>query len=253
MPLKAYPVASTELPWLSTWLVPQQYTKCFKQLRHKWSPLLPNSIWIWFVLPLWVPEHHNFLNSAIPCPVPQPMQHLTNFHNNYPASAIHPSWMKENAVTSSGCWLPSHTYSLSLETSRITLIFASPPSLTLYINAPPHIPMSGPMMLLSTPYHCYPFMTLLTFVLHWFIYQLKYKNCGYIWSQFDANTGWGGSQEAGTLAPADLFAALIIIVYHVIKKRSFYWSSEPFVFSNVQKNVSARATEILDSLMIWFS
>ena len=36
---------------------------------------------------------------------------------------------------------------------------------------------------------------------------------------FDPNTGSGGSQEAGALAPAALFAALIIIVDHHIQKK----------------------------------
>ena len=46
-----------------------QYTKWFEQLRHNWSPLLPNLTWIWFLLP----ERHNLLNSAIQCATPPQM------------------------------------------------------------------------------------------------------------------------------------------------------------------------------------
>ena len=41
-------------------------------------------------------QHHNLLNSAVQCPVPQPVQLLTEFPswNNYPAPANKKKWTK---------------------------------------------------------------------------------------------------------------------------------------------------------------
>ena len=52
-----------------------QYNNVSGSLNPIGLPLCPNLIWIWFLLP----EHHNLVNSAISCSVPQPIKLLTKF------------------------------------------------------------------------------------------------------------------------------------------------------------------------------
>ena len=151
---------------LSIWLVPPQYTKCFEQLRRKWSPIITK-----FDMDLVCAPRKSQL-SQFSNSLPSPTTHTTFYQfsqlehcDNYPAPANHHSWTK--ASWSHYIWMltpfsPATPCRRRRQESHSSL--PPPLPLTLHINAPPHIRMSGPTMLLSTPYHCSPFMTLLIFV-----------------------------------------------------------------------------------------
>ena len=109
---------------LSETNIRKKYNRWFEQLRHNWSMLIQ----IWFLLP----EHHDFLNSAMPCPGPRPIQILTEFlswNNHCPRAINH----KGKKVTCHYFTHPfSHLPTVEKGVENHTLFYLSPHLFHIY-------------------------------------------------------------------------------------------------------------------------
>ena len=109
---------------LSETNIRKKYNRWFEQLRHNWSMLIQ----IWFLLP----EQHDFLNSAIPCPGPRPIQILTEFlswNNHCPRAINH----KGKKVTCHYFTHPfSHLPTVEKGVENHTLFYLSPHLFHIY-------------------------------------------------------------------------------------------------------------------------
>ena len=160
-------VLNLSAPYILQPPAPQQGAQLFGAPRPE-RPSAPanpaNLMWIWFFLP---EHHHNFLNSAIPCPAPQimPAQLLINFlsWNSHYAPAINNKCRKATCLS-----LHLDAYSILTPTDAHASHFLS--NLTIAL---PHSSHDSPY--LSAPINSLPIKTLNLYIIQHTLHFLMLK------------------------------------------------------------------------------